>query len=64
MFFLDAPAGTGKTFVTMTIHASFRLRSKELIDVATSAVAAVLLDGGRTAHSTLNILIPCDYGSN
>ncbi len=63
-FFLGAPAGTGKTFVTRAIHAFLRLRSKKVIDVATSAVAAALLDGGRAADSTFKISILCDYGSN
>ncbi len=62
-FFLDAPAGTGKTFVTRAIHAFLLVRSKNVIAVATSAVAAALLDGGRTAHSSFKIPIPCDYGS-
>ena len=32
-FFLDAPAGTGKTFLTRAIHAFLRLRSKKVIAV-------------------------------
>ncbi|CDF32173.1 unnamed protein product [Chondrus crispus] len=35
-----------------------RTRRKQVIAVATSAVAAVLLDGGRTAHSVFKIPIP------
>ncbi len=50
VFFLDAPGGTGKTFVTRAIHDFFRLREKKVVAVATSAVAAVLQDEGRTAH--------------
>ncbi len=48
--FLDAPGGTGKTFVTRAIHDFLRLRQKKVIAVATSAVAGVLLDEGRIAH--------------
>ena len=59
VFFLDAPGGTGKTFVTRAIHDFLRLREKKVVPVATSAVAAVLLDEGRTAHSTFKIPIPC-----
>ncbi len=62
-FFLDAPAGTRKTFLTRAILAFLRLRSKKVIAVAASAIAAALLDGGRTAHSTFKIPIPCNYGS-
>ncbi len=45
-------------FVTRAIHDFFRLREKKVIEVATSAVAAVLLDEGRNAHSTFKIPIP------
>lgn len=58
LFFLDAPSGTGKTFLLRTIQDFLRCRRKKVIPVATSAVAAVLLDAGRTAHSVLNIPIP------
>ena len=58
LFFLDAPGGTGKTFVLSAIQDFLRARRKQVIAVATSAVAAVLLDGGRTAHSVFKIPIP------
>ncbi|CDF40018.1 unnamed protein product [Chondrus crispus] len=58
LFFLDAPSGTGKTFVLSAIQDFLRSRPKQVIAVATSAVAAVLLDGGRTAHSVFKIPIP------
>lgn len=58
-YFLDSPGGTGKTFTIRTIHALLRLRERNVIAVATSAVAASLLDGGRTAHSVFKIPIPC-----
>jgi len=59
VFFLDAPGGTGKTFVTRAIQGFLKIRGKQAIAVATSAVAAQLLDEGRTAHSTFKIPIPC-----
>ncbi len=58
VFLLDAPGGTGNTFETRAIHDILRLREKKVIAVTTSAVAAVLLDEGRTAHSTFKIPIP------
>ncbi len=58
VFFLDAPGGTGKTSVTRAIHDFLRLREKKVIAVATSAVAAVLLDEERNANSTFKIPIP------
>ncbi len=57
VFFLDAPGGTGNTFVTRAIHDFLRYREKKVIAVPRSAVSAVLLDEGRTAHSTLKIPI-------
>ncbi len=62
-FFLNVPAGTSKKILKRAIHAFLRLRCKKVIAVASSAVAAAILDGGRTVHSTSNILIPCDHES-
>ena len=50
-FFLDAPAGTGKTFCLNTLLAGVRGDGKIAIAVATSGIAAILLSGGRTFHS-------------
>ena len=58
-FFLDAPGGTGKTFTIRTIQSLLQLRDRKVISVATSAVAASLLEKGRTAHSVFKIPIPC-----
>lgn len=35
VFFLDAPGGTGKTFVTRALHGFLRVRRKKVIPVAT-----------------------------
>ena len=53
--FLDAPGGTGKTFLTNLILAKIRLQRKLCIAVASSGIAATLLSGGRTAHSTFKL---------
>ena len=58
-YFLDAPGGTGKTFTIRAIQALLQLRNRTVLPVATSAVAASLLPGGRTAHSVFKIPIPC-----
>ncbi|GBO99337.1 hypothetical protein EVAR_91868_1 [Eumeta japonica] len=50
LFFLDAPGGTGKTFVIL-ILATIRSRCDIALALASSGIAATLLDGGRTAHS-------------
>ncbi|CAF5189161.1 unnamed protein product, partial [Rotaria magnacalcarata] len=55
IIFLDAPGGTGKTFVINLLLAKIRHQSKIAIAVASSGIAATLLQGGRTAHSTLKL---------
>ena len=58
-FFVDAPGGTGKMFVMRTVQSFLELRGRKVISVATSGVAASLLQGNRTAHSEFEIPIPC-----
>ncbi len=48
-FFLDGPGGTGKTVFMRIIQCLLTLRSRKVISVATSAVAASLVDNGRRA---------------
>ncbi|XP_044315200.1 ATP-dependent DNA helicase pfh1-like [Drosophila rhopaloa] len=55
LYFLDAPGGTGKTFVISLILATIRSRSQIAVAVASSGIAATLLEGGRTAHSALKL---------
>ena len=55
IIFLDAPGGTGKIFVINLLLATIRKESKIAIAVASSGIAATLLQGGRTAHSTLRL---------
>lgn len=59
LFFIDGPAGSGKTFLYQTLLAQIRSEGNIAIAVAYSGIAANLLDGGRTAHSRFKIpLIP------
>ena len=55
ILFLDAPGGTGKTFLLNLILAKVRHSSKIALAVASSGIAATLLTGGRTAHSTFKL---------
>lgn len=55
MFFLDAPGGTGKTFLINLLLAKVRSEGKIALAVASSGIAATLLEGGRTAHSTFKL---------
>ncbi|VEN49979.1 unnamed protein product [Callosobruchus maculatus] len=53
IFFLDAPGGTGKTFLISLI--SIRSENGIALALASSRIAATLLEGGRTAHSALKL---------
>ncbi|GJZ75855.1 anticodon-binding aminoacyl-tRNA synthetase, class 1a [Tanacetum coccineum] len=47
----------GKTFLYKTLTAALRSKSEIVLTVASSGIAALLLDGGRTAHSRFAIPI-------
>ena len=49
--FVHSAGGGGKTVVCNTIAAAVRAMGKVALCVASSGFAALLLDGGRTAHS-------------
>ena len=55
VFFIDGPGGTGKTFIENLILASVRSTGQIALAVASSGIASILLDGGRTAHSRFKI---------
>ena len=55
MLFLDVPGGTGKTFLINLILAKLRSEGKIALATASSGIAATLLTGGRTLHSTFKI---------
>ena len=58
LFFINAPGGYGKTFLIETVLSSIRCVGKIALAVASSGIAAELLEGGRTAHSRFKIPIP------
>ena len=60
IFFLHSAGGCGKTFVCNTIAAGVRAQGKIALCVASSGIAALLLEGGRTAHSTFSIPLEVD----
>ncbi|XP_054745847.1 uncharacterized protein LOC129250236 [Anastrepha obliqua] len=55
LYFLDAPGGTGKTFIISLILATIPSEQKVALALASSGIAATLLEGGRTAHSALKL---------
>jgi hypothetical protein len=57
LFFIDGPGGTGKTFVENLLLAYVRCHGQIALAVASSGIAALLLDGGRTSHSRFKIPI-------
>ncbi|XP_022023735.1 ATP-dependent DNA helicase pif1-like [Helianthus annuus] len=57
VFFLYGYGGTGKTFLWKTFAAALRSNGEVVLNVASSGIASLLLDGGRTAHSRFVIPI-------
>ena len=57
LFFLNGPGGTGKTHVYTTLCNALRAQGLIVLCVASSGIAALLLPGGRTAHSVFKIPI-------
>jgi hypothetical protein len=56
-FFLHGYGGTGKTFVYNTFCAKLRSEGDIVLCVSSSGISALLLRGGRTAHSLFKIPI-------
>ncbi len=54
-FFVDGLGGTGKTFLYSCLLSTVRAQGRVVIVVASSSIVALLLDGGRTAHSRFKI---------
>ncbi|GAU47108.1 hypothetical protein TSUD_403410 [Trifolium subterraneum] len=58
VFFLHGYGGTGKTYMWRTLASSLRSKQEIVLTVATSGIAALLLPGGRTAHSKFKLPVP------
>lgn len=63
VFFLDGPGGSGKTFTYSTILATLRSQGSICLATASSGIAAILLEGGRTAHSRFAVPFALNEGS-
>ena len=51
-FFIDGPGGTGKTFLYKTLIHYFITKEKNIISMAWTGIAAILLPQGKTTHKT------------
>lgn len=60
VFFLHGWGGTGKTYLYRGLCHYFRSYGKIVLCVASSGIAALLLPGGRTAHSRFKIPLEVD----
>lgn len=60
LIFVDGPGGTGKTFLINHILDTMKRAGKNAIPVASSGIASLLLQSGRTAHSKFKIPIDID----
>jgi hypothetical protein len=58
MFFADGPGGSGKTFVEEALLSYVRSRDEVAVPCAWSGIAAILLAGGRTCHTTFGLPVP------
>ncbi|XP_023745059.1 uncharacterized protein LOC111893225 [Lactuca sativa] len=63
VFFLYGYGGTGKTFVWKTLSAAIRSKGEVAINVASIGIAALLISGGRIAHSRFHIPINLNENS-
>ncbi|XP_074346675.1 uncharacterized protein LOC141685478 [Apium graveolens] len=60
VFFVYGSGGCGKTFLWQTLCCRLRSEHKIVLPVASCGIAAVLLPGGRTAHSRFHIPLKLD----
>ncbi|KNZ76135.1 hypothetical protein J132_11357 [Termitomyces sp. J132] len=58
MIFIHSAGGCGKTFICNTLASAVWSNEDVALCVASSGIAALLLEGGRTAHSRFKIPIP------
>ena len=55
LLFLDAPGGTGKTFLLNVLISWIRMQKYDVATSASSGIAATLLHLGRTSHNQFKL---------
>ena len=63
MFFVDGPGGTGKSYLYNFLASHLRQNGQSVSMSATSGVAATVLKGGRTVHSTFALPLKLHHQS-
>ncbi|KAG2210181.1 hypothetical protein INT45_004502 [Circinella minor] len=63
VYFADGPGGTGKTYIFNALLDRVRHQGNIALAIATSGTAALLMEGGRTAHSLFKIPLDLDHTS-
>ena len=63
LFFLNAPGGTGKSFLLNATLANWRSKRFVCAASGSSGISAILLQGGKTCHSMFGIPILCFHDS-
>ena len=58
VFYIDGPGGSGKTFLYTKLLRHVRAQGQIALAVSMSGIAALLLEGGRTAHSRFRLPVP------
>lgn len=58
LYFMEGPAGTGKTYTYQVLCQMLAAQQKEVLCIAFTGVAAALLPNGRTAHAALGLPVP------
>lgn len=55
LFFIDGPGGSGKSYLHNVIIKVLKKRNIEVLAMAWTGIAAILLEGGQTVHSAIQL---------
>ena len=64
ILFLDASGGTGKSLLSKLLLAAVRVQGMIALAVASSGIAATLLPGGITSHSTFKLPLHLNFNDS